>query len=70
MAQQLDLDDIQGIILHGYADLNDSYYVLLSVDDAQTAKRWLGEIAGEVRASQSRPRDPLINIAFTIDGLR
>lgn len=70
MAQSLDLDDIQGLILHGYGELDDAYFVMLSIDDVAAAKRWLAEMAGEVRNSISRPYDPLCNVAFTIQGLR
>ena len=68
--QQLELDDIQGIILHGYGSLDDSYFCMLSVEDAAAAKSWLTSMADEIRNSDARPYDPVCNLAFTYPGLQ
>ncbi len=68
--EQLDLEDIQGIILHGYGDLDQACFVLLAIDDVGAAKEWLGELAGQVRNSEARPHDSVVNVAFTLQGLR
>lgn len=65
----LQLADIQGIILHGYAKLYGARFVLLSIKDAGAAKRWLGELQIRNAASKLTQSDTCQNIAFTHDGL-
>ncbi|MCV7285313.1 Dyp-type peroxidase [Mycolicibacterium wolinskyi] len=65
----LQLDDIQGIILHGYGALDNAAFVLLAVDDVTAAKEWLAQLP--LRDSAVRPEitDTCTNIAFTPAGL-
>lgn len=65
----LQLDDIQGVILHGYGALDDAAFLLLTIDDVAAAKRWLAAL--ELRDSTVRPEatDTCTNIAFTPSGL-
>lgn len=67
---QLQVDEIQGIILHGYGALDDAAFLLLAIDDPARAKSWLGGL--ELRDSKTRPEksDTCVNIAFTLAGLR
>src|SRR5688572_1014258 len=66
----LELRDIQGIILRGYAELNNASFLLLRIDDGGLAKRWLKTL--ELRNAVERPRalDSSANIAFTPSGLK
>ena len=65
----LQLDDIQGVILHGYGALEDAAFLLLTIDDVAAAKRWLSRLP--LRDSTVRPEvtDTCTNIAFTPSGL-
>ena len=65
----LDLDDIQGIIVRGYSPLSVAYFVLLQIQDADPAKVWLDTLGDEVRNGESRPHEPVVNVAFTRSGL-
>lgn len=66
----LEVDDIQGIIVRGYANLNAACFVLLRIGDASKAKPWLAEIAGKVQDGTTNPANTCLNIAFTFEGLR
>jgi Dyp-type peroxidase family len=66
---ELELEDIQGIIVRGYGSLNDTYFILLAIEDVDASKTWVAELANEVRNGEARPYDPVVNIAFTFPGL-
>jgi deferrochelatase/peroxidase EfeB len=65
----LHIDDIQGIILHGYGKLASACFVVLRVTAPNETKTWLQAL--EVRNALSRPEDTerCLNIAFTRTGL-
>lgn len=65
----LQLDDIQGIILHGYGKLERASFLLLGITDPGATKRWLNAL--HIRNGESGPdqTDTCINIAFTHGGL-
>jgi Dyp-type peroxidase family len=67
----LQVDDIQGIILHGYGGRDNAWFLMLAIgDDVPAARSWLGRL--DLRSSQKKPEgsDTCINIAFTADGLQ
>jgi Dyp-type peroxidase family len=66
----LDIDDIQGLIARGYPDLTAARYVLLQIDDAATACRWLGGLADQVTPGPAKPADIALNVAVTAAGLK
>jgi Dyp-type peroxidase family len=66
----LDLDDIQGLIARGYPDLLAARYVLVQIDDATKARRWLGGLADQVTPGPAKPPDIALNVAITASGLR
>jgi Dyp-type peroxidase family len=71
-------DEIQGIIVSGYAHLLYSAYLFLRFGEIGAGKQWLAEIAKETTTSQydkSSDGSPLkpdcaLNIAFTCEGVR
>jgi Dyp-type peroxidase family len=68
--EQIDLDDIQGIIARGYGNLTSACYVLLEIRDPASAKRWLGTLTGKITRGDEKPEDSALNVAFTSAGLR
>ncbi len=75
--ETLELDDIQGLIRHGYPYFKAADYLLLRFDDVADAKRWLRELRREpwldsarLRAKELRDADCGVAIAFTAAGLR
>lgn len=70
MADTLDLQDIQGLIIRGYGNLRAACYILLEISDPQLAKIWLNALAGTITTGQARPEEKALNIAFTYPGIK
>jgi Dyp-type peroxidase family len=70
MADTLNLEDIQGIIIRGYGNLTVACYVLLEISRPDAARTWLGSIANTITTGQARPENNALNIAFTPSGLK
>lgn len=68
----LELHDIQGIIRRGYGKMESAHFVLLEIEDAAAAKRWLGQLVdeGKIRDAIEPPAetDTCVNVAFTQTG--
>ena len=65
----LDLADIQGLFARGYGDLRAAAFLLLGIEDAAAARRWLGETAGAVTSAEARPAERALNLVVTSAGL-
>ena len=63
----LDLHDIQGLVARGYGNLPAARFLLLSIDDAAAARRWLATVA--VTRGDERPENAAVNLALTSAGL-
>ena len=66
---ELELDDIQGNVLHGYKS-DAAAYAFLTVNDPEAAKAWLTEVRGRVETAARPPSGPTLNIAVSHPGLR
>jgi Dyp-type peroxidase family len=66
---ELELDDLQGLIARGYAELRAATYVLVQVDDAPGARQWLAQRADEITPAPAHPTDFALNLAITASGL-
>lgn len=67
---ELERQDIQGLVISGYAHLPCASYLLLRVSDAVPARRWLGRKALEVTTSERKQEGTSLNIALTHRGLK
>ncbi|HSB93745.1 MAG TPA: hypothetical protein VLC28_11520 [Flavitalea sp.] len=70
----LELDDIQGYIIRGYAHLQYSRFVILKITGAGSARQWLGTIVDDITPAthvhdKSKLSNTSLNIAFTSAGL-
>src|SRR5215210_4503624 len=66
---ELERQDIQGLVISGYAHLPCASYLMLRVNDAAPARRWLGRKALEVTTSERKQEGTSLNIALTHRGL-
>jgi Dyp-type peroxidase family len=64
-----ELADIQGLFARGYGNLRAAAFLLLGIEDAAAARRWLGEVAVGVTSAEARPAGHAVNLAFTSAGL-
>ncbi len=69
LAQPVEIDDVQGIILRGYGELKSSCYLALQIDSVAGARAWLRDIAGEVTSAVHPVMDRHLNIAFSYPAL-
>lgn len=70
MPEQLQLDDIQGIIIRGYSKLPAAHFLLLSFGDGALGRQWLSEIFDIITPGDHRPERSAMQIAFTFEGLK
>ena len=73
MANKVELEDVQGIIIKGYGKMPHAAYLLLHFNEKQKAKSWLTDISEKVTNATLSTKDDAvkhaINIAFTQKGL-
>jgi Dyp-type peroxidase family len=71
MAERLEREDIQGIILSGYVHLPWTAFMLLTVDPAQAAgaRRWLAGIADTITTAELKEEVSSVNLALAATGL-
>jgi Dyp-type peroxidase family len=67
---KLEVDDIQGIIVRGYAKLQAACFMFLKIEDAGKVKPWLADMADKVEDGTSNPTNACLNLAFTFEGLQ
>jgi Dyp-type peroxidase family len=67
---------MQGLLLHGYKEMNTAGYLLLKIQDARGCGQWLRELLPELTTAATRPReevhqrDSCLNLAITWEGLK
>lgn len=71
---KLELEDIQGYIIHGYSHMMYSRFVYLQITNAAATKKWLSSAWKTMTTAVHRPDiskfvSTHLNIAFTHDGL-
>ena len=71
MAEMVELEDVQGLVFRGYGKMPYANFLLIHINDAKGAKKWLSEISAEVTnaATSSKDIDSALNIAFTNKGV-
>jgi Dyp-type peroxidase family len=67
--QRVEIEDVQGILVRGYARLPFCRYFFLCVDDARQAVAWLSQLAPKIAAGADREVSKRLQLAFTSTGL-
>jgi Dyp-type peroxidase family len=65
----LERRDVQGLVVSGYGRMREARYLLLGVREPREARRWIGELAGQVTSSEGPEERRCVNVAFTHEGL-
>lgn len=65
----LEREDLQGLLVRGYGKHPVARFVLLRVEDAAAARRWLASSLRQISAGDEMPTGPVLNVAFTGEGL-
>ena len=66
---ELELGDVQGLVARGYGSLKAASFLLLGLEDAAAARRWLGTALDSITSGDERPESRAVNLAFTSVGL-
>ena len=66
----LELDDMQGLIARGYGSLKSARYAVLHIDDPVRARSWLARTAAEVTPAAAHPDDVALNVCVSASGVR
>ena len=69
MTEQLELDDMQGLLVRGYGTLPEAAFLLLRIDDVPAARRGLVAWADSVTSADQAPAGTALNIALTAVGI-
>lgn len=64
-----DRHDVQGLVVSGYGSMHEARYLLLRVNDAAGARRWLVGLAERITASDAPEDRRCLNLALTQPGL-
>lgn len=67
--QQLELDEIQGLIFSGYGDKPHATYVLVKIHASKAGQRYLAWLAERITTGAMRPERVCLNVALTATGL-
>jgi Dyp-type peroxidase family len=67
---QLELDDMQGLLLRGYGNLRAACFLLYVVEDPAAAGELLAALADRVTPASQKPGEQALHIAVTVPGLR
>jgi Dyp-type peroxidase family len=65
----VDYRDMQGLLRYGYGHLPEACFLLLQIDNAAAARRWLSELKVTTAERLPHPPDTALQIAFTREGL-
>ena len=68
--QSLQLDDIQGIILRGYGRMTYASFLLLSIEDVPSCRRWLAHLKLRSAASSDADAESCTNVAMSYQALQ
>ncbi len=68
--QQLEMDDIQGLVIRGYGNLSAACYLLLQIVDRDRARQWLNTMTDQLTTGNVRPDTHSLNLALSYPGLR
>jgi Dyp-type peroxidase family len=67
--ETLELKDIQGIIIRGYANMPAAEFLILKISDASLAKKWLQLMTDQITPADEKKGNSAVNIAFTYKAL-
>jgi Dyp-type peroxidase family len=68
--EALELDDIQGLVVRGYAHLAAARFVLLRIRDPAAARRFVADTAAAITPAVAHAPERAVHLAVTAAGLR
>jgi Dyp-type peroxidase family len=68
--EAIEKEDLQGIIIRGYASLTDARFLLLKFKSVAQVNVWLSQQLSIITTGHQKPTETATNIAFTYEGLQ
>lgn len=65
----LELNNMQGLLIRGFGNLQGAQYVMLNFSDAVQAKGYLKELLPLITPGDEKPTDHALQVAFTYEGI-
>ncbi|HET6978458.1 MAG TPA: hypothetical protein VFI24_19160 [Pyrinomonadaceae bacterium] len=70
MANEVDYDDVQGLVRFAFGKLDGAAFYLVRIKDANAARSWLANAPVTSARTLSPPPETALQVAFTVDGLQ
>jgi len=70
MRNEVDYDDIQGLVRFGFGKMDDACFYLVRIKDVSAARSWLANAHITSARTLIPPPQTALQVAFTVDGLR
>jgi hypothetical protein len=67
---EVDYNDVQGLVRFGYGKMTEASYALLRVKNAGAARNWLRTAPVSSAVTMDPPHTSALQVAFTAGGLR
>ena len=67
---QVDYDDIQGLVRFGFGKMNEACYYLVRIKDPSAARSWLANAHITSARTLEPPPQTALQVGFTVDGLK
>ena len=67
---ELDFDDVQGLVRFAFGRMNDAYFYLVRIKDATAARQWLAAARVTTARKLDQPPSTALQVAFTVEGLK
>ncbi len=70
MPNEVDYDDIQGLVRFGFGKMNEACFYLVRIKDPGAARSWLANAHITSARTLEPPPQTALQVAFTVDGLK
>ena len=70
MANELDYDDIQGLVRFAFGKMDGAGFYLVRIKDVAAARAWLANAHITTARTLTPPPETALQVGFTVDGLR
>ena len=70
MPNEIDYDDVQGLVRFGFGKMDGACFYLVSIKDVSAARAWLANAHVTTGRTLIPPPETALQVAFTVDGLR
>ncbi|MFI5135651.1 MAG: hypothetical protein ACHQD9_07345, partial [Chitinophagales bacterium] len=66
----IEREDIQGLLIRGYSNLNEACFIMLQFEEVSEAKKYLQSLQTKLTNGEKFSGNVAINIAFTNEGIK